>query len=349
MHPKVSVLMPVYNGAAYLPEAIDSILKQTFDDFEFLIIDDGSGDGSQDIVNRYQDRRIRFVQNPVNLGQTRTLNNGLELARGDYIARQDQDDISLPDRLEKQISLMECRPAIGLVGSYTQIINSFGKQQVVIETPLDDLEIRWRIMTRNTFAHPSVVIRREVLIAHHLRYDESFLIAQDYDLWTAIMQYSQGANIDQPLIEYRIHQSSSSNKHLSLMLNEHHRIAEKAMHRLLPEFKLPSDKVEQLVDLLIARPKFFASVQNQRSSLSHLYLDMFAAFSQRHSGALAHQRLLQGVALDALYAVLFPPLPSGWMSVLWRAIYVGRGALIRVVPAVPTLLYRNWRFRQLRS
>ncbi|SVC41049.1 uncharacterized protein METZ01_LOCUS293903, partial [marine metagenome] len=105
--PLITVLMPVYNGAKYLNEAIDSILNQTFQNFEFIIIDDGSTDDSVKIIKSYDDNRIRLVENRNNLGQSETLNKGLSLTRGKYIARMDQDDISMPERLKKQFEFME--------------------------------------------------------------------------------------------------------------------------------------------------------------------------------------------------------------------------------------------------
>ncbi|HKQ33129.1 MAG TPA: glycosyltransferase family A protein, partial [Thermodesulfobacteriota bacterium] len=118
MTPKVTVLMTVYNGEKFLNEAIDGILNQTFRDFEFLIINDGSTDGSREIIKSYKDPRINLVDNESNIGLTASLNRGLSLAGGEYIARQDADDISLPERLEKQISILERNPDIALLGSW---------------------------------------------------------------------------------------------------------------------------------------------------------------------------------------------------------------------------------------
>ena len=121
MNPKVTVLMPVYNGEKYLKEAITSILLQTFDDFEFLIINDGSSDASVDIIQSFRDPRIRLVHNDTNIGLIATLNKGLKLAHGKYVARMDQDDISLPRRLEKQTYFMDNNPDVGVCGTWIKL------------------------------------------------------------------------------------------------------------------------------------------------------------------------------------------------------------------------------------
>ena len=116
--------MPVYNGAVYLAPALDSILRQSYGDFEFLIIDDCSADQSREIIKSYHDPRIRLYENQENIGQTHTLNRGLRLATGEYLARQDQDDISLPTRFERQVEMLDRYPDIGLVGSQMAVIHS---------------------------------------------------------------------------------------------------------------------------------------------------------------------------------------------------------------------------------
>ena len=125
--PEITVLMPVYNGEKYLRPAIESILNQTFSDFEFLIINDGSTDNSESIILSYKDERIRYVKNENNLKLIKTLNKGIDLARGKYIARMDADDISLPTRLEREIEYMESHPECGLVSVFPYVMSESGK------------------------------------------------------------------------------------------------------------------------------------------------------------------------------------------------------------------------------
>lgn len=205
MSPKVSVLMAVYNAEKYLPEAVDSILGQSFTDFECLIVDDGSTDHSLEIINSYRDPRIEVVRNPRNLGLTRTLNRGLDLARGEYIARMDSDDVSLPERLDRQVAYLDAHPQVGVCGTWAKDIDSRGVVTGVRETPVGkDLEREyWR---PSPIIHPSAMIRRSHL--GRLRYDERIPYAQDFDLWLRIRAEHKLGNLPKHLLLYRVHRES---------------------------------------------------------------------------------------------------------------------------------------------
>jgi glycosyltransferase involved in cell wall biosynthesis len=168
--PRVTLILPVYNGEAYLRPAIDSLLRQTFRDFELLIIDDGSTDGSAAIVASYADERIRFQRNARNFGLIATLNKGFELARGEFIARMDCDDISLPHRLERQLDYLACHPDVALVGSWFEKLQ--GRRSRVVKTPVDHAAIRFFLIFDNTFLHSSIMIRRSLLEQFNLRFDQ---------------------------------------------------------------------------------------------------------------------------------------------------------------------------------
>jgi glycosyltransferase involved in cell wall biosynthesis len=197
--------MAVYNGEKYLPEAIESILSETFTDFEFLIVDDGSTDRTQEIINSYQDPRIRLISNPENVGLTRSLNRGLDLARGEYIARMDSDDISLPERLAKQQTYMDTHREVAVCGTWAKDIDSAGTVTGVRETPVgDDLEREyWR---PSPIIHPSAIIRRAHL--NGLRYDDQIRYAQDFDLWLRLKPQHKLANLPEHLLLYRVHSDS---------------------------------------------------------------------------------------------------------------------------------------------
>jgi glycosyltransferase involved in cell wall biosynthesis len=200
--PKVTVLMPVYNGEKYLKEAVDSILDQSFKDYEFLIIDDGSTDGSGEIIKSYADPRIKVLENGENLGLVTTLNKGIELARGEFIARMDCDDVSLPERLEKQVRFMDSRLDVGVCGTW---LRKIGSAHDVVSYPVEDKDIRWFLTINSMFAHPSVMLRHDLLTNHNLRYDANFPHAEDYELWTRIAKYCRLANLPEVLLLYRIH------------------------------------------------------------------------------------------------------------------------------------------------
>lgn len=201
--------MPVYNAEHYLSEAIDSILRQSFSDFEFIIFNDGSIDGSAKIIESYNDPRIRFYNYQFNSGHVVHLNEGIRLARGKYIVRMDADDISHPLRLEKQTCFMENHTKIGLCGTWYDII---GEPEKVVTHPIDDQNIRLLLLKQTAFGHPTVMIRSEVLRRGNLWYKHEMIPAEDYQLWVEVSQFCQLANIPEVLLHYRRHQEQISKK-----------------------------------------------------------------------------------------------------------------------------------------
>jgi len=201
--PHVTVIMPVYNGEAYVREAIDSILGQTFSDFELLIINDGSSDHSAAIVRSYQDARIRLIENPTNLGLVPTLNRGLQLARGMFIARMDGDDRSLPQRFARQLAFLRAHPNVGICGAWMEAIGD--RVGYVWRYPTEHEHIRASLLFESVLAHPSVMMRRESLERHGLRYSMTYQHAEDYGLWFESAQRFALANLPEVLVQYRKH------------------------------------------------------------------------------------------------------------------------------------------------
>jgi len=169
MTPLITILMPVHNGAAFLTEAINSMLNQSLKDFEFLIVDDASTDQSVAIIQGFKDPRIRLIQSPTRLKLSGALNLGLEHAEGRYVARMDADDISLPNRLEIQARFLEQNPGIGLCGSWIQYFG--GPSTNILKRPSHHDEIRAFMLFDTPFAHPTVMLRRDSIEPHHLRFD----------------------------------------------------------------------------------------------------------------------------------------------------------------------------------
>lgn len=205
----VSVVMPVYNGALYLREAIDSILSQTHSNLELIIINDGSTDNSEQIIQSYTDERIVYLKNEVNSKICVTLNRGLDVARGKYIARMDCDDISVPERLQKQLEYMELHPSIGIVGSDMIV---FGKN---IENRLFTFEhdkniCKAGLLFATCFAHPAVMIRKSLLDEYNFRYDDSYKGLEDFELWYRMSKYTEFVNIPEALLHYRKHKSQET-------------------------------------------------------------------------------------------------------------------------------------------
>ncbi len=203
--PKVSVLMAVYNGERYLREAIESILAQTFTDFEFLIVNDGSTDSSRDIVLSYHDSRIRLIDNPENMGLTKSLNRGLSLARGEYVARQDADDRSHALRLEKQIAFMNVHQDVVLIGTQARIIDENGRTLKSRNSYRAQtyLGILFQFLFENPFIHSSVMFQKKVILEHFRGYDESLYYNQDFHLWSSLLPSFFALNVPEPLIDLR--------------------------------------------------------------------------------------------------------------------------------------------------
>ncbi|MBD2526706.1 glycosyltransferase [Nostoc sp. FACHB-133] len=206
--PKVTVLMPVYNGEIYLREAIDSILSQTFQDFEFLIINDGSTDSTREIVCSYEDPRIRLIDNDYNLGLTQSLNKGLKLAEGEFIARQDADDISEPERLVKQVDFLETHPEVALVGTWYKQIDTQGNLICECQLPYDCTQIRWGLLFYSPFIHSAVMLQKSAVLEQIGFYNEVAIHAEDYELWCRIALRLKIANLSDYLIKWRVHPSS---------------------------------------------------------------------------------------------------------------------------------------------
>jgi glycosyltransferase involved in cell wall biosynthesis len=241
--PSITVLLSTYNDAHFLPEAINSIFTQSFPDFELLIIDDGSTDGTADWLARLTDPRLRVLRNPSNRGLTFSLNRGLDAARGRYVARMDADDLAEPRRLAAQFAFMEANPDVGIVGSSRTLIDEAGRFIAEACSTEGDLAIRWKCLLGSPFAHPTVMLRRSVLERHGLRYRE-VPRAEDFDLWPRLLAHTRGANLPQPLLQYRLRERSTHGK--ADQLAQHDRIALSAIRQLVPGFPITLQDVTQL-------------------------------------------------------------------------------------------------------
>lgn len=210
--PKISLIMKVYNGERYLREAIDSILAQTFRDFELLIIDDGSTDGSADIVRGYSDARIRFLQNERNMGLCATQNRALEEARGAYIAVMDSDDISYPTRFERQVEFLETHEDVVMCGSFRNNLVDGVETAFLPVEDYTDATLRFSLCYGNMFfTHSSIMFRAEAYREHHLVYGPAKL-AEDYQYIIKLAGVGKLALLPEKLIAYRIYNQSTSNQ-----------------------------------------------------------------------------------------------------------------------------------------
>src|SRR3990170_293893 len=212
VNPFVTVLMPVYNGGEYLKLSIESILSQTYKDFELLIINDCSTDNSMEVIQSFNDSRIVVHSNPVNMGQTKSLNVGLRLAKGKYIAVNDADDLSLPQRIEKQLKFILKNPQYVVVGTSAFIMNRAGRVKRSFLKSIDYREILLGILNNTPVIHGSVIMNKDVILSQG-GYDEEFRICQDYALWSSLMQKGfKIANIPDIMVVIRHYMDSVSFK-----------------------------------------------------------------------------------------------------------------------------------------
>jgi glycosyltransferase involved in cell wall biosynthesis len=200
--PAVSVLMSVHNGAPWVREAVESVLRQTMRELELIVIDDGSTDATPEVLAGIRDPRLLVVRQ-ARVGLTRSLNQALGLASAPLVARLDADDVALPERLARQRAFLDAHPDVGLLGTGAREVDEAGREVAVIRPPADDVAIRRALIRRNPFVHSSVVMRRGVL-AQAGGYDETLPVAQDYDLWMRMSRLTRLANLPEPLIVRRL-------------------------------------------------------------------------------------------------------------------------------------------------
>jgi len=243
--PTISVLMSVYNQAAFVMEALSSILDQDFVDFELLVVDDGSTDDTVEILidTQSNDDRLQIFTNPTNIGLTRSLNFALTKASGQFIARMDADDICFPDRFSKQVYEFENNSDLMICGSNAVFLDETSSVEYPSNLPVTDQEIRCFFLLGNPFVHSSVMLRLDRLRQSGLKYDLSYRTAQDYELWSRVINYGSCKNIKTELITCRKHHNSIS--HL--------------------------DKVQQITDQIRVRNTFISRLPKDNNTKATLY------------------------------------------------------------------------------
>jgi glycosyltransferase involved in cell wall biosynthesis len=291
--------MPVYNGEKYLRESIESILNQTYSNFEFLIINDGSTDNSEKIIKSYNDKRIRLIKNSQNIKLSATLNKGIDMSQGEYIVRMDCDDISLPNRLAIQVKYMDENPNIGVCGSFVDI---FYEKNLwlhnIVKYPVTDAEIKETLFFQCAFSHPTVIIRKKSLNYYNLSYNPNYSYAQDYKLWIDCSKYLLFANIPQVLLRYRRNaQSISISKRIEQM-----EIALKISNELLEYYSFKSMQPIEPILLDMIKRKY---ISIDKLKVVHLW---FWEFSKKRTKKFLN---LEKTAVNA------------WFCLCTQATYLG--------------------------
>lgn len=287
--PAISVLMTVFNAEAYLADSIETIQRQTFKDWEFIIVDDASTDHSVTIAESYaeKDPRIKIIRNAINKGQTHCLNQGLVEARAIWIARQDADDLSHPERFEKQWQRIQQEPGLALLGTSGVLIDRSGKVIGLLDVPLTQELITWSVAIKNPFLHTAVMFRTE--IARSLGgYDEHYQIAQDYDLWTRMIRQYRVANLSERLVGYRHLESSLSKSGKNKAFQEAHGISQREEQNSFGRKLLPDERS------LIQAFREGAEMKQQAAFLQ-LCKDLQPSFSSASKKITADQQRLEAV------------------------------------------------------
>ena len=255
LNPQVSILMPVYNTAPYLREAMDSMLAQTFTDFELIVLNDCSPDNAEEILDTYNDSRIVRYKGEKNVGLSNVLNIGIGMARGKYIARMDSDDISLPNRLQVQVDYLEAHPEIDLVSVGMQL---FGDKNEVWIREQNPEKVKIEALFHSPVLHASSVWRKDAFEEQGQRFRQEMVPAEDYDLWTrALTKGLKLANLPEVLYKYRLHSNQATMQTDKIM--EKSRIVQKDYLRLaLPT--LSEKDIEAFPKKLW--PVFFANLKS---------------------------------------------------------------------------------------
>lgn len=332
--PKVSVLMAVYNDQRYVREAIASILNQTWTDYEFLIVNDGSTDDTRAIITSFDDPRIRLIDNPANIGLTKSLNRGLALAQGDYIARQDSDDISHPTRLEWQVQFLDAHPDVVLLGTQIRQIDQHGNPLPERSVrPTTGIGIKWHLLFDNPFPHTSVMFRRSVVWDTLYGYNEDFIRSQDFELWSRIASTYSVCNLSEVLVDYRVHPASIQ----STNNPPYDRMREVVWVRNLQQFLNLSSHPSEWARLIYENHHLTTAGTIDHPGLWITVLDMmFRLFHEQHPEA-AQEKSVRAYLADQFgrLAYYYAPCNRLMSFVAWtRACFhdrtiIGRFALLR--------------------
>lgn len=319
--PRVTVLMSVHDGAPFVGRAVESILHQTFSDFELLVVNDGSRDMTPQILESYRDPRIRILDNANNVGLTRSLNIGLRAARGKLIARQDADDVSFPERLARQVDAFDEFPEAVLIGAQAYEIDARGRHFDTLEWRkcISPIAIKWQIMFENPFVHTSVMFSRDVVLEEFRGYDESFRSNQDFELWSRMVRRHSSRNLKEALVALRSRTKSISRSYdiaairrvRAVFLENRAHILQRAIEQ------------DEGLDIVVAAffPRTCAAVRDLRPLMKPLH-EMIARFDSLHVAASGDPeiRIYRATLLSRIARMTAPDAPAG----LWETLKTAR-------------------------
>ena len=352
--PLVSVLLAVHNGGRYLSAAVDSVLAQTVQDLELIVIDDASTDQTPDLLAGVGDRRLVALRNDEQAGLAASLNRGLEAAAGRYVARLDDDDVTVPERLERQLARIRTEPSVAIVGSAVVDLDAEGGHGRTHRLPSGGAALRWHALFSSPFFHPTVLVDRETLDLHGLRYDPAFLESEDYDLWTRLFAFAEGANLPAPLVEKRVHAGQASLRRSDVQQSFQRQVALREIAAVAPGLSeeqaelawgLGSGRVaptkvagEALLELLDAFERRYGRDRHVREAAGRA-LVRARLFS--HAVRLVGRRRSRQPA-GVLRVSVVSPEPTPYRAPLFDRIASHEGIDLNVIYAARSVAHRAW-------
>jgi hypothetical protein len=332
--PRVSVLMSVYNEERYVGQAIDSILGQTFTDLELIVVDDGSTDASPAIFADYalRDRRVVVLKNDTNHGLVPSLNRGLAAARGEYISRMDGDDVSLPERLARQVLYMDRHPEVGVLGANIAYIDAEGGLldggRPKDAGPLSAGVIRWMLLWRCAIYHPTVMIRHSVLKSTGFTYDSQFRHAEDRDLWTRLASHTRIASLPEVLVHYRVLPTSVCRVHRREQRSKDQAITRRELTMLLGAVS----SVEAAETLISVFTRHNPGPHRDFVGAADLLLQAYRRFCEQSLSWTDRRRIEEDVAQRLLVIGREAALqsPGATLQVLWTLRRLSPRALLSI-------------------
>jgi glycosyltransferase involved in cell wall biosynthesis len=300
--PRVSAVTTTYNGAAYLRETLDSILGQTFRDFEYIIIDDGSADETIALIEGDDDPRIVFVRNPRNLGISGSRNLAFRQARGQYIVTTDQDDVSEPDCIERQVRLLEDNPDISAVASRVNLLIDGKREDDPMPSQSDPVLIHFALyLGRHNTTYSSLCLRRQFVVDHDLYFRPQYHYAEDFELFSRIVEHGRFAIIQEPLVSYRVHASANSKVHYDEMARNGMSFMRDCYSRL---FDRPIEEPEawRIWNGLVE--KHPASSREELRDLGRLMTELIAQFTTRHASGAGQAEQIRVLAAQIWHEIV---------------------------------------------
>lgn len=281
--PKVSVIISTLNGQRFIREAVQSILDQTFRNFELIVVNDGSTDATLDILRTFKDFRIRILDNGKNIGIAGSQNKALSVAKGKYLALMDHDDLSLPERLQRQVDFLDTHRQVGMLGCNCISVDESGNVQSVSSHFPDDAFLKWQLLLGGCpFFHTSLMVRRSAM-ERIGGYDARYRLAGDYHVISKLAENGGIANLEQPLVKWRVHQSSASARNKQALSNEAIEISRSNIQTLMRNVKMDDSTWAGIQTLVMNDPSSPVNISSEQVNTSIWFLlTLQEAFYAKH-------------------------------------------------------------------